>query len=130
MSANASHMPDPLTLERIRNDSDGGPIFLLNLLKYREPAGREAFARYAPITGPLIAEAGGALKFGGKAGPVLTGSDTDWDDVLILRFPSGARFLEMIESETYTGEAAPIRAEALAATLWMAMHPFPSFESE
>jgi hypothetical protein len=51
LSANASHMPDPLTLERIRNDSGAGPIFLLNLLKYREPAGREAFAKYAAITG-------------------------------------------------------------------------------
>ena len=34
----------------------------------------------------------------------------------------------MIESETYTAEAAPIRAEALEATLWLAMYPFPGFE--
>jgi hypothetical protein len=123
-------MPDAETLNRIRHHPGEGPIFLLNLLKYRQPAGREAFARYGAITGPLIAGAGGVMKFGGHAGAVLTGSDIAWDDALIVRFPSGAKFLEMIESKTYTEEAAPIRADALEATLWLAMYAFPGFEGE
>ena len=122
------HMPDRETLERIRNDSPEGPIVLLNLIKYRE-GGRDAFQRYGAITGTLIGEAGGKLIFAGKAGPVLTGSDVAWDDVLIVRFPSAEKFLGMIESDTYTQEAAPIRAGALEATLWMAMNPFPGFEA-
>jgi uncharacterized protein (DUF1330 family) len=124
------HMPDAETFERLRKESPDGAIVLLNLLKYREPDGREAFARYGQITGPLIASAGGQVIFGGTAGPVLTGSDTDWDDVLIVRFPSIESFLGMIESDTYTGKAAPIRAEALEATLWMAMNPFPPFAGD
>jgi len=122
------HMPTKETLDRIRNGSPEGPIVLLNLLKYRAPGGREAMTRYGAITAGLIGEAGGELIFGGKAGPVLTGSDTDWDDVLIVRFPSAAHFLAMIEGDTYTKQAAPIRAEALEATVWMAMHPFEGFE--
>jgi uncharacterized protein (DUF1330 family) len=121
------HMPDPSTLERLREGASGGPIVLLNLLRYHTPGGREAFARYSQITGPLITESGGEVIFAGKAGPVLTGSETDWDDALLVRFPSAERFLSMIESDTYTREAAPIRAEALAATLWMAIEPFPPF---
>ncbi len=124
------HMPDAETFERLRKESPDGAIVLLNLLKYREPDGREAFARYGQITGPLIASAGGQVIFGGTAGPVLTGSDTDWDDVLIVRFPSIESFLGMIESDTYTVKAAPIRAEALEATLWMAMNPFPPFAGD
>ncbi len=121
-------MPDAAILEQLRNESPEGPIVLLNLLKYREPGGRDAFQRYGAITAGLIGEAGGQLIFAGTAGPVLTGSDVAWDDVLIVRFPSAEKFLAMIEGETYTGEAAPIRAEALDATLWMAMNPFPGFE--
>ncbi len=121
------HMPDAATLEKVRN-SPPGPIVLLNLLKYREEGGREAFGRYGGVTAPLIQDAGGQVLFGGKAGAVLTGSNTEWDDVLVVRFPSAEKFLGMIESETYTGQAAPIRAEALEATLWMAVHPFPGFE--
>lgn len=127
MATSVSHMPDAATLGRLREAPDG-PLVLLNLLKYREPGGRNAFARYGQVTGPLIAEAGGQVIFGGRAGVALTGTDVSWDDVLIVRFPSPKRFLAMIESETYTGTAAPIRAEALEATLWLAMHPFPGFE--
>ncbi len=123
------HMPDAETLERLRNDSPEGPIVLLNFLKYRQPDGREAMTRYGAITGALIQEAGGELIFGGTAGPVLTGSDVAWDDVLIVRFPSAAKFLAMIEGDIYQQQAAPIRAEALEATIWMASHPFAGFEA-
>jgi uncharacterized protein (DUF1330 family) len=128
-------MPDPATLARLRAEAPEGPVVLLNLLAYRkgadgEPAGREAFGRYGAITGPLIAAAGGRVIFAGAAGPVLTGSDTDWDDVLIVRFPDMERFVDMIESDTYVQQAAPIRAEALEATLWMSMNPFPGFAEE
>ena len=123
-----AHMPDAATLDRLRNDSPNGPVVLLNLLKYREPNGRDAFARYGAVTGPLIGKAGGQLIFGGKAGPALSGTDVAWDDVLLLRFPSVDRFLGMIESETYQNEAAPIREEALADTVWLAIHPMQGFE--
>jgi uncharacterized protein (DUF1330 family) len=121
------HMPDGNTLERLRAQAPEGPLVVLNLLKYREPEGREAFQRYGAITAGLIAAAGGELSFAGRAGPVLTGSDVDWDDVLIVRFPSAGAFLAMIEGETYTQQAAPLRAEALAHTVWLPMYPHPGF---
>jgi len=122
-----AHMPDAATLAKLRA-APSEPILLLNLLQYREPGGRDAFARYGAITGPLIIDAGGRVVMGGKAGVALTGTDTLWDDVLIVRFPSPQRFLDMITSDTYQNQAAPIRAEALEATVWMAVHPFPGFE--
>jgi uncharacterized protein (DUF1330 family) len=120
------HMPNAETLEQLRGSPEG-PIVMLNLIKYAGAEGREAFKRYGAITAGLIDVSQGKLIFAGKAGPVLTGSDTDWDDVIIVRFPSAAHFLRMVESDTYTQEAAPIRAEALEATIWMAAHPFPGF---
>ncbi|MEN8161496.1 MAG: DUF1330 domain-containing protein [Myxococcota bacterium] len=127
MTAPIPHMPDTATLERLRKESPEGPVVMLNLLKYRQPGGREAFGRYGQITGKLIAEAEGQLVLGGSAGVVLTGSDVAWDDVLVVRFPSVDHFLGMIESRAYQEEAAPIRAEALEATVWMAIHPFDAF---
>ena len=127
MPAPLRHMPDATTLERLRTQAPDGPVVMLNLLKYAEPGGREAFGRYGQITGKLIAESEGQLILGGRAGVVLTGSEVDWDDVLIVRFPSAQHFLRMIESRTYQEEAAPIRAEALDAPVWMAMHPFDAF---
>lgn len=124
------HMPDEEVLERLRREAPEGPVVVLNLLKYREPGGRAAFARYGAITGPLIAGVGGEVVFGGAAGAVLVGSEVEWDDVLIVRFPSVECFLGMIESETYLEHAAPIRAEALEATIWMPMHPFAGFEGD
>jgi uncharacterized protein (DUF1330 family) len=123
-------MPTPETLARLRREAPDGPAVFLNLLCYRKPGGREAFARYGQITGPLIAAAEGRVIFGGRGAGVLAGSDVEWDDVLLVRFPSVDHFLRMIESETYTEQAAPIRAEALETTLWMAIHPFPGFADE
>jgi len=61
---------------------------------------------------------------------VLTGSDVVWDDVLMVRFPSIDHFLRMIESDAYVEQAAPIRAEALRATIWMAIEPFAGFDDQ
>jgi uncharacterized protein (DUF1330 family) len=124
-------MPDDATLARLRNASLDGPVVMLNLLRYREPGGREAFARYGAITGPLIERSQGRLLYGGTAGPELAGPGPDpgWHDVLLVRFPSARHFLDMIESETYQQQAAPIRAEALEATVWLTTHPMPGFDS-
>jgi uncharacterized protein (DUF1330 family) len=121
-------MPDAATLERLRNDSPAGPIVMLNLLKYREPGGRKAFGAYGAITTALIQRQQGKVIFAGKAGAALCGTDVDWDDVLIVRFPSTEHFLGLIEDDKYQNEAAPHRADAFEAAIWLAMYPMPGFE--
>lgn len=128
MSETLQHMPDAATRDRLRAAPEG-PVVMMNLLKYREPGGRDAFTRYGAITAPLIQEAEGQVILAGKSLVGLTGTDVEWDDVIVVRFPSAARFLAMIESDTYTGQAAPIREEALEATLWLAMQAFPGADA-
>ena len=123
-----AHMPDAETLDALRAAPDA-PIVMLNLIKFREPGGRDAYKRYGAIAATTVGESEGKIIFAGAAGAVLTGSDTDWDEVILVRFPSSAHFLRMVEGETYTEKAAPVRAEALEATLWMAAHPYPGFEA-
>jgi len=129
MPETTAHMPDAATLEALRSRSPDGPVVMLNLLKYREPGGREAFARYGAITGGLIQQAEGQLIYGGTGGPGLTGTDIAWDDILIVRFPTARQFLAMIESDPYQNQAAPLRAEALEATVWLTTYPMAGFES-
>ena len=121
------HMPSAETLEALRG-SPAGPIVMLNLIKYREPGGREAYQRYGAIAATTVGESQGQIVFAGEAGPVLTGSDVEWDEMILVRFPSAAHFLGMVEGDVYSRQAAPIRAEALEATLWMAAYPHPGFE--
>ena len=48
-------------------------------------------------------------------------------DLVRREIPSVEHFLGMVESDTYQNEAAPIRAEALEATVWMAVTPHAPF---
>jgi len=120
-------MPSAETLARLRREAGDGPVVFLNLLAYRKPDGRETYARYSAIATPLLTAAGGRVIFAGKAGAVLAGPDIAWDDLVLVRYPSLAHFLELTQSDAYTTRAAPIRAEALAATLWMAVSPVGGF---
>ena len=120
-------MPDEATLDALRRAPEG-PVVMLNLLKFREPEGREAYKRYGAIAATPVRESQGRIIFAGAAGPVLTGSEVAWDEMIVVRFPSAAHFLRMVQSETYAKEAAPVRAEALEATLWVAAYPYPDFE--
>jgi uncharacterized protein (DUF1330 family) len=114
--------PDDATLERLLADARPGPITLLNLLRFRDDGGREAFQRYSAISGPLVVGAGGEPVIFGEAGTVLAGEGA-WDTVIAIRFPDVLRFVEMIRSDVYQSQAVPLRAEALERTLWMAVQP-------
>lgn len=116
--------PDDATLDRLLAEARPGPITLLNLLELRKPGGREAFARYGAVSGPLVAAAGGEPVVAGEAGTVLAGRDLGgWDLVIAMRFPDVQRFVALIRSEAYQRDAVPLRAEAFARTLWMAVQP-------
>ena len=114
--------PDDATLQRLLDEARPGPIHLLNLLRFRRPGGREAFQRYAAVSGPLVVAAGGEPAVFGDAGTVLAG-ESDWDMVIAMRFPDAERFVAMIRGATYQEQAVPLRSEALERTLWMAVQP-------
>jgi len=79
----------------------GGPIFMLNLLRFRDMAdyshapdlapakaitGAEAYARYEAAISPLLDETGGAIVFDGLGGDWFIGPEAaHWHRVLIVR---------------------------------------------
>lgn len=114
--------PDLAACEAIRDAAGPGPVVLLNLLRFREPDGRARFAEYSAISGPLVQKVGGELVYMGEAGPIVAGAQA-WDSVILIRFESIERFLDLLTDATYQSEGRRLREAALERTLWMVTHP-------
>lgn len=80
--------------------SDDGPVYMLNLMKYREVAdyeleatdavsGREADDRYAPVD--VLRSIGAWICFSAE----VVQSSEDWDRVAVVRYPTRRSFIEM-----------------------------------
>ena len=90
-----------------------GPIFMVNLLKFKERAeyedgretplsGREAYALYAAEVAKVITQVGGKLIFGANVERLMLGEVEElWDQVAIAMYPSRAAMFEMIQLPEY-----------------------------
>jgi len=109
--------------------ADGaGPIYMLNLLKYRAQAeyadgratnlsGREAYALYSQSVSTLLQEFGGAMSFKAAVERLAIGEVEElWDDVVIAMYPSRAAMLQMMQSDKMQ-EISQHRAAGLAGQL-------------
>ena len=96
----------------LENDK-GGPIRMMNLLKFREFAkysdgtdtglsGAEAYQRYAAEVVPIISKTGGEVVFSGDTNTLVVGDvELEWDMVSIVEYSSVAAFLGMTSSDEY-----------------------------
>lgn len=86
-----------------------GPVFMLNLLRFKEVAdgaeeisGAESYARYAAATGEHLARVGGEVLWAGACGEALIGPEaSEWDLAAVVRYPSRRAFLEMVGDAGY-----------------------------
>lgn len=102
----------------LRDYGRDGPVVMLNLLKFREHAnyppdrgepampGREAYARYAHAFTVAVGHISQAeVLYEGPCEQVFIGMagtpETDWDGVLLVRYPSRANFLAMMADAGY-----------------------------
>ena len=91
----------------------GRPIYMLNLLKFRQKAsypdgkdehlsGREAYARYIKEVTNILHEMGGEIEFFADVSRLVLGEVEDlWDAVAIASYPSRETMLKMIQSDAY-----------------------------
>jgi uncharacterized protein (DUF1330 family) len=101
----------------LRDAPDDQPITMVNLLKFRAQAryedgeeapcsGREAYARYKhAFTETVGAVSQAKVLFSGPVQQVFIGQagtpEGDWDEVLVVRYPSRKHFLAMMADATY-----------------------------
>ena len=94
--------------------NDDGPISMLNLLRFRDAAdysappeqtscsGREAYRRYIALAMPIVQAVGGRVIFmGSYVGSVIAPANEEWDDMLLVEYPSRRHFAEALTSAAY-----------------------------
>src|SRR4051794_6180826 len=80
--------PTGRDLKHFLADDPGGPVVMLNLLRYKED-GRAKYEEYARLIRPFLEKIGAALLYVGDLSTVLVApEDHDWDAVLLVRYPS------------------------------------------
>ena len=105
-----------------------GPIYMLNLLKFKEKAeyedgresdlsGAEAYAIYGAEVVEHLAKVGGAPMFSARVERLMLGEVEElWDSAAIAMYPSRAAMMEMMSSPDYQASAVH-RAAGLAGQL-------------
>jgi uncharacterized protein (DUF1330 family) len=105
--------PDPEQIGTLQGSSAGGPIVMVNLLKFRDKArypdgrdaelsGRAAYERYAIAVAKLVQASGGRVLFSGDVTFLTIGwVEQLWDEVALAQYPSRAAILQMAMSPAY-----------------------------
>lgn len=115
--------PTPEQVSRLVQEDTGGPVVMLNLLSYKADGGRESYEAYGAKALPFLQEAGAEIVFAGEAAsPLIGDEDSDWDTVILVRYPSVQAFLDMVTSEGYQ-QITHLRTEALDRA---ELHPLAS----
>ena len=88
---------------------DDTPVTMLNLMRFRERSldgngsGWDAYLRYSSLAIKMIKAQGGTIVWAGNAEAVALGAPDRhrWDYVALVRYPSRAAFLAMMNSPQY-----------------------------
>ena len=116
--------PRGADLKRFLADDPGGPVVMLNLLRYREDGGREAYARYVEHFRRTATRFGAEVVYVGDGSTaVVAEPGQSWDAVLLVRYPSRAAFSEMIRDPEYQA-GTHLRSGALVEAVLQATVPW------
>lgn len=104
---------DPHQLEQMAQPGPEGPVFMVNLLKFKERAeyadgretdltGRDAYQIYGAGVAELIPQFGGQIFFVADVTFLSLGQVEDlWDEVAIAAYPNRRALLKMSRSEEW-----------------------------
>jgi len=118
----------PERLAEFGESGPDGPIYMVNLLKFKESAeytdgretdltGQAAYAIYGAAVVPMVVEHGGRLVFSGEVSWLMLGQADDmWDQVAVVEYPNRGALVAMSTSPAYA-EIAVHRTAGLAGQL-------------
>ncbi|WP_346618640.1 DUF1330 domain-containing protein [Blastococcus montanus] len=112
--------PRGADLKRYLQEDPGGPVVMLNLLRYAE-GGRELYAQYAKaLSTTFLPRYGGEVLYAGDGSTALVAeSGQAWDTVLLVRYPSREAFSKMVADPEYQ-QVTELRSRALAEAVLQA----------
>ena len=103
-------LPTAEQFQAMATSTDTGPFVMLNLLKFKDRAdgidegvsGAEAYARYSIETEPYLSGVGGRLLYAIRSVQSVVGpEEAEWDLILLVEYPSRAKFIEMAMNPDY-----------------------------
>lgn len=104
-------------LKRFLAEDDGGPVTMLNLLRFKLDGGRESYNKYSRAIIPFLDEVGGeVVYYGNTATALVAPQGSEWDAVLLVRYPSRQAFSRMVADPEYQ-QITHLRTEALDAAV-------------
>lgn len=104
-------------LDALLADDPGGPVVMLNLLRFRPDGGRESYQRYADASGRAQPRYGLQVVYLGAGDPALVAeSGQAWDMVVLVRYPDRQAFAAMVRDPEYRA-ITHLRTEALVESV-------------
>jgi uncharacterized protein (DUF1330 family) len=118
--------PRGADLKRYLAEDPGGPVVMLNLLRFRD-RGRDSYDRYAAeLEETYLPRYGGEVLYAGSGSTALVADDGQaWDAVLLVRYPSREAFSRMVADPDYQ-QVTHLRTEALSEAVLQATTPWGS----
>jgi uncharacterized protein (DUF1330 family) len=118
--------PTGADLKRFLAEDPGGPVVMLNLLRFKPDGGRDGYLEYAR----RFTEEGGrfgaeVLYVGDGSTPLVAEQGQAWDAVLIVRYPSRQAFSDMVRDPQYSS-ITHLRTDSLVEAVLQATVPWSS----
>jgi len=116
--------PTGADLKRFLQEDPGGPVVMLNLLRYRDDGeARGSYERYAAAIAPFLEKVGGQVVYAGECSTALVAPDGHaWDTILLVRYPNRQAFSAMVADPEYQ-QITHLRTEALSEAVLQATVP-------
>jgi uncharacterized protein (DUF1330 family) len=116
--------PRGADLKRYLAEDPGGPVVMLNLLRFRADGGRERYLEYVAHFRATAAPFGAEVLYAGEGStPLVAEAGQDWDAVLLVRYPSRQAFSDMVRDPAY-GAGTHLRSGALEEAVLQATVPW------
>lgn len=111
-------------LKTFLEEDPGGPVVMLNLLRFAE-GGRESYDRYAAaLSETFLPRHGGEVVYAGDgSSPLVAEQGQAWDAVLLVRYESRAAFSRMVADPEYQ-QVTALRTTALVEAVLQATTPW------
>lgn len=113
-------LPTPESIEAFLAEDDGGPVVMLNLLRFAG-GDRALYDEYSRRVLPFLAKTGAEVVYAGDLAATVIAPEVhgEWDMVLLVRYPSRKAFIEMVTDPEYL-EIADLRSRGLEDSLLQA----------
>lgn len=114
--------PTGAELKQLLADDPGGPVVMLNLLRFTD-GGRETYSEYSRAVLPFLARYGAEVVYFGTGSTTLVAEPgQDWDAVIMVKYPSREAFTLMVSDPEYQ-EITHLRTSSLTEAVLQATIP-------